>query len=231
MTEAGLAAIAACPFELMKFTLTYDGELRSSGNSPKPEDKWHIRRALHPQLAELWQMHAVLSPLLTRGIWVPSEGTYWRLEQHHSLPEPPPPPNPGQTLINLIATQPVGGSNFLPLVRESLALICALDILFLRKKEPGQLIKQGGDIDNRLKTLFDGLRMPTDDEMRHAGGDPIPDPCFCLLENDSLIADVGVRTGRLLTKPGSSVFEVRLVIDVSVKAVHVRGYNLPLLGD
>jgi hypothetical protein len=187
----------------MKYTLTYDGELRSSGNSPKPEDKWHIRRAMHPQLAELWQTHAVLSPLLSRGIMIPSHGSYWRIEQHHSLPEPPPPPNPGGNLINLIAPISVGGSNFVPLVRESLALVCSLDILFLSTK----------------------------DEMRHAGNDPIPDPCFCLLENDSLISDIGVRTSRLLTKPNSGMLEVRLVIDVSVKAVHVRGYNLTLLGD
>jgi hypothetical protein len=34
-----------------------------------------------------------------------------------------------------------------------------LNILFLRADIPGKVV-QSGDIDNRLKTLFDALRMP-----------------------------------------------------------------------
>ena len=41
---------------LMKFTLTYDGELKSNG---KPRDKWKIRNHLSPQLEELWKILAV----------------------------------------------------------------------------------------------------------------------------------------------------------------------------
>jgi hypothetical protein len=51
------------------------------------------------------------------------------------------------------------GYNFVPLVTERLLLLCRLDVLFLRPDPPGSLIKSG-DIDNRLKTLFDALRMP-----------------------------------------------------------------------
>ena len=43
-----------------------------------------------------------------------------------------------------------------------MALTCGLKILFLRKEGPGKLILQGGDIDNRLKTLLDALKMPSD---------------------------------------------------------------------
>jgi hypothetical protein len=32
---------------LMKFTLTYDGELKSNGD---PKIKWEIRKRFHPQL-------------------------------------------------------------------------------------------------------------------------------------------------------------------------------------
>src|SRR6266849_6098917 len=60
----------------------------------------------------------------------------------------------------------IGGKQFVPLVRQSLALACSLDILFLRREEPGSLILQGGDIDNRIKTLFDALKMPTADDMK-----------------------------------------------------------------
>jgi hypothetical protein len=49
------------PFELMRFTLTFDGLLPSAGkaNSRLPE-KWAIRNHLHPQLAELWDTHPIL---------------------------------------------------------------------------------------------------------------------------------------------------------------------------
>jgi len=223
---------AACPIEIMKFTLTYDGELRSSGNSPKPKDKWIIRRKLHPQLAELWKTHAVLARLSSVGIWVHTLGNV-KIEQHHSIPDYS--PRFEQLSMsgwkNLIEPMPVADCYFIPLIKESLSLVCELDILFLRKEEPGSLVKQGGDIDNRIKTLFDGLRMPNKEEMEFCGSDPIPLPFYCLLEEDTLITAVNIRTGRLLTQPDSNQFEVRLVIDVTVKAIHVRSYNLPLLGD
>jgi len=42
---------------IMKFTLTYDGELRSNG---RPKHKWRIRNQISPQLNELWEMNPVL---------------------------------------------------------------------------------------------------------------------------------------------------------------------------
>lgn len=118
------------------------------------------------------------------------------------------------------------------MVRSSLALGCAIDILFLRKEEPGGLITQGGDIDNRIKTLFDALRMPTPDDFSAPSieGD-LPSPLCCLLESDSLINDFAIKTDRLLTRPGANASEVRLVIEVRVKVMRVRSYNMSLLGD
>ena len=52
------------------------------------------------------------------------------------------------------------GFRWSPLIDERYGLACALDILFLRRDEPGNVIKSGGDIDNRLKVLFDALRTP-----------------------------------------------------------------------
>lgn len=155
----------AIPLHGMKFTLTYDGDLPGSGNNPKPRDKWHIRRQLHPQLAELWQTNSVLKRL-AQTAWVP-KGGYMQFEQHHSAPVKPASPREGDW--NLCEPIEVGRHKFIPLVRESMALICGLDVLFLRKEEPGALIKQGGDIDNRIKTLFDGLKVPSQDDMRFCG--------------------------------------------------------------
>ena len=111
--------------------------------------------------------------------------------------------------------------SFVPLVTEYLDLMCAVEILFLRLDEPGKLI-QGGDIDNRLKTLFDSLRLPKNkDEL---GGHDSPDesefPFFVLLEDDSLISKVSVETDTLLEPvKGNDVStnDVRLVITVRVR--------------
>ncbi|MCA1626043.1 MAG: hypothetical protein LC768_07980 [Acidobacteria bacterium] len=54
------------------------------------------------------------------------------------------------------------GYRFVPLVSRDNFMICGLDILFLRRENPGDLILRGGDIDNRIKTLLDALRMPDD---------------------------------------------------------------------
>jgi hypothetical protein len=62
--QAGIDLLnLAAPFALMKFTLTYSGSLLASGNKPKPAEVWAIRNAIHPQLAELWQTHPVLTGL------------------------------------------------------------------------------------------------------------------------------------------------------------------------
>lgn len=60
--EMALLELAA-PFTIMKFKLTFEGELPSSGNSPKPADVWRIRNELHPQLADLWNTHPTLARL------------------------------------------------------------------------------------------------------------------------------------------------------------------------
>src|SRR4051812_42107218 len=57
---------APCPITIMKFTLTYEGELNAaSARKTRLAEKWDIRRRLHPQLAELWQVNPVLKSLET----------------------------------------------------------------------------------------------------------------------------------------------------------------------
>lgn len=123
----------------------------------------------------------------------------------------------------------MGDHCFIPLVRKSLALVCELDILFLRNDAPGSLVKSGGDLDNRIKTLFDGLRMPTLDELKV--GAPDADPCYCLLENDDLISGFSVRTDRLLTDPNRSESRVLLVIEVKLTALRLTTQNVGFLTD
>jgi hypothetical protein len=79
----------------------------------------------------------------------------------------------------------------------------------LRPDAPGSLIKSG-DIDGRLKTLFDALRMPGPDENELAGASPTDDenPLYCLLQDDRLISKVTVQTDLLLEQiPHNSINE------------------------
>ncbi len=178
----------------MEFTLTYQGPLKANGN---PEQKQAIRRALHPQLKNLWQQ----PPLKT---------IRWHL-------------NPGMSGIR----KSVGAFTFAPLVSEYFYITAELDILFLRPEPPGSILTQGGDIDNRLKTLFDALRVAqTDSEIPpkdKPGQDE--DPLLCVLEDDNLITKVTVKTDRLLIPPPSKN-HVHLIIGVKTKITEVAGHAL-----
>ncbi|HZO42622.1 MAG TPA: hypothetical protein VFE97_25630 [Methylomirabilota bacterium] len=49
---------------------------------------------------------------------------------------------------------------FVPLISQRAGLIVELDVLFLRPQLPGAVVSSGGDLDNRIKTLLDALRIP-----------------------------------------------------------------------
>lgn len=88
---------------------------------------------------------------------------------------------------------------------------------------------KNGDIDNRLKTLFDALRMP------HGGQEigaetprPDEDPFYVLLQDDESIADVSVTTDRLLQVPPEHEHDgayVALVINVKLQPRQRSGWT------
>lgn len=109
---------------------------------------------------------------------------------------------------------------------------CSLDILFLRRDGPGSLVRSGGDIDNRIKVLFDALRMPqTCDEV--CGDVPAKDeaPFFVLLEDDKLITKVQVETNWLLTPAmeGERINDVQLIIRVKTVVAGSNKYESAFL--
>jgi hypothetical protein len=100
----------------------------------------------------------------------------------------------------------------------------------LRHDEPFKLLKKGGDLDNRIKILFDGLRKP--DNSDELGGEMLrADPLYVALEDDALIKGFSVRTGKLLGVEKEEHHRVRLTIDITIKVDRVREQNLCLIGD
>ncbi|HKQ44054.1 MAG TPA: hypothetical protein VJS47_01550 [Rhizomicrobium sp.] len=208
----------------MKLALTYRGELRANGG-PKP--KWEIRKQFAPQLAEFWRLSPSMK-MLEAMRYLPTEGFKLTAERHHSFsPNKDPLPPTMYDHIDLCAPVARGSKTFLPIVRDSLALQCGLKILFMRQEEPGR-IYQGGDMDNRLKTLLDALSVPT---LEQVVEDDQPSPVHCLLEDDRLVTRLDVDTQRLLSAPGASCHEVNLVIEVDIRVTQPRTYNHIFLGD
>jgi hypothetical protein len=139
----------------------------------------------------------------------------------------PPIPNGYIDLCAPISVPNVGG--FIPFVRNSLYLACAIDILFLRHEEPMNLLQQGGDLDGRIKTLFDALKMPNPKD-QYKGITPTADPLYVLLEDDKLISDFSLKSGRLLGSRTKTPHAVRLQIDVTIKVLRVTEENQSLIG-
>jgi hypothetical protein len=213
----------------MKFTLTYDGELPPAGNKNKRTfEKNAIRNHISPQLAQLWRVHPALRRAHAQRV-IPKDG-FFLVERHHSVAAGT--PNPADsTTIDLCEEVVKGATRFLPLVRSSYGTVCALSVLFMRQ-EPAGNVYQGGDLDNRIKTLLDALSVPREDQIRGIPAlSETEQPVYCLLEDDSLLTGIAVETRRLLTRPGAQENEVRLIVDVDVRVPDARSYNTLFLGD
>ena len=214
----------------MDFRLVYNGLLRSGQGGGKSADERAIRKAVHQQLVQLWETNPDLK--MRSG--------------PHSILNAPPAQTFGGTVTITSAASTLReslcetlGNQFkrcdyrcVPLVSNHLQLTCSLDILLLWRDRIVP-IGPSGDIDNRLKTLFDALQIPqscTDVDLPAQKDEYL----FCLLENDNLITDVRVTTDRLLTPfdptpgPGASHPEnhVHLVINVKVRPATVIYGNL-----
>ena len=115
----------------------------------------------------------------------------------------------------------VGGFTFRSLVQPRYKLTAELEVLMLRPGPPGHLVA-ASDIDNRLKTLFDGLRAPAAGELPDdwQPDDPTK-PTYCLLEDDRFIMRLNVEVVELLrpAPAGSGPNYVELVLGVRVYAL------------
>ena len=189
----------------MEFRLTYAGKLlaHKGGRSGHVHD---IRQEFHQQLKNFWTEHPVLNCGYSLGANIPNPETMW-----------------GITLTQ-------DAYDWKPIVTERNGLICALDILMLRKGPPG---KVQTDIDNRLKTLFDALQMANKKQLGKEIPKPEQKPFYVLLEDDCLITRVSV-TSDMLLEPVEGVDReedaVRLVINVIVRPYRVTFENVDFAG-
>jgi hypothetical protein len=182
----------------MEFRLLYEGPLQ--GQNAKADHKREIRRHLHPQLKRLWTQ---------------------------------PPLNESSDLFafpaqagKISVVELRGSIQFIPLVTRKLDLYAELNVLFLRPQPRGQLITDGGDIDNRLKTLIDALRIPRTAQENPPSNESASDenPLFCLLQDDSLVTKVTVEADQLLDTTDQG--HVKAIIQVVVKKSRISWANM-----
>ena len=196
----------------MEFRLTYQGPLLSERDIPNRRiHKHEIRRAFHIQLNELWHTHPSLKFRADARVqWFDAA----KQETYET------------TRLDVLARRYARhGVNWAPLINaEVFATACSLSVLFLRPEARGGIV-QTGDLDNRIKLLFDALAVPRENELPTGfAPENEPDPFCCLLSDDSLITDFTVTADRLLV-PNQDVNTAYLVIGVKTMLTdHDRGY-------
>ncbi|MEQ9542808.1 MAG: hypothetical protein RIU46_38980 [Deltaproteobacteria bacterium] len=155
-----------------------------------------MRKVFHPQLVDLWSQP-------------PLSAQRSRLLDPNRRPENPP---GGWNVLHDVA-----GHTFAATVNSRLETTAELEIVLLRPEAPGALLAQGGDIDNRLKTLLDALTIPRHENAVPDAFVPAEDerPFHCLLEDDALVTALSVRTHRWLNPDAARDSEVVLLVHVA----------------
>jgi hypothetical protein len=189
----------------MKFRLTYRGILKPK-NSSTVLDKQLLRRHFHEQLKALWRQQP--------------------LNEAKDLLDPEKMGKKDKVCL----LKNVGPFQFAPLVSSVLGwnAIASIEILFLRPIQPGTILGHGGDLDNRIKTLMDCLRIPTATELPKDDSPKAEEnPFYVLLEDDALLTGFAVVSDRLLTP--ARLNEVELVIYVHAETTR-RSMKNSMLG-
>jgi hypothetical protein len=168
------------------FTLTYSGHLPSGNKDSKSEVKHAIRQHFSWQIYNKWQRTKALNDYLQM-----SPPLFEHRAGQWCKPQGEDDPNP------FFRVQKCGLTLY-PLVTAHNRLSCELEI-WMSVWEPS-LLSPSGDIDNRIKVVFDALRLPEYDheipeEMRNGG------TLYCLLEDDSMIRKFSVEAEESLTSP------------------------------
>jgi hypothetical protein len=131
-----------------------------------------------------------------------------------------------------LITRHVGGIDWNPIISPNLKMIAELDILMLHPEIVGVA---RSDIDNRIKTLMDGLRCPQNEHEIGANTPTDIGPIYTLLDDDHLVTKLTVNTSHLLShdmfpcniKPSPDA--IFMLIDVNVRVTEGTLENLPFM--
>jgi len=212
--------------DVMEFRLLYSGQLLgASKTDTRAEMKHAIRREFHPQLRRLWDTHHGLQNMaFTNGVNHWNKHPYTVPEYQQGASENEKRKLFVQVGLGLLSQQwERVGYKFIPLVIPDLYLRCAIEILFLRPEEERYVV-QSGDLDAKVKTIFDALRLP--DNLAETGGIGPQDnetPFYCLLSDDKLISEIRVTTEQLLALPKErSVNANDAFLVITVKLLPIR---------
>jgi hypothetical protein len=195
---------------IMNFTLTYRGRLPSGQETDRAAHKktqMEMRRSFHAQLARQWRSVAALRRYFENAFKFPVGDSDVPLAwSHHTVAK--------------------FDFDFVPLVvtGANLKLICELDMRILWRNDPGSILtRYGGDIDNRIKPLFDALSLPNADQLP-AGEAPKENeiPFFCLLEDDRLITRISIGTEQLLLPASDTEPNGYAELSIAVTVEHSR---------
>lgn len=186
----------------MRFRLIFEGEI-----PPRQQTNLgvinSIRETLVPQITALWRF----PPLSEKWDWI-------RV--------------PTENLLDYAVVELRGSRMYIPIISKRCDLQCELDITFLRPQAPGQLVGDGGDIDNRVKTLLDALSVPPPAQTDMSTMGPFR-PVYCLLQDDALVTKLSVETDRLL-RPANNQFDLVAILQVTIRASKVTYGTLSLIG-
>ena len=202
----------------MEFTLCHRGPLKATTTSKRRvREKHDLRRTFHEQLKTLWNQ----KPLSDHPEFLEHNK---ETATHTGVDE-------GGEFMNfedITLLRETGGIEFVPTVSADLDMVADLTITLLHPEPLGKIVTEGGDIDNRLKTLLDSLKVPTAEELPSSiTPSNEPTPFFCLLEDDNLITKLDIQTDRLLDSADSS--EVLLLIHVRTRVLQGTFANLGLI--
>lgn len=123
-------------------------------------------------------------------------------------------------------TREVGGHTFVPLYGEDVGVGVDLDITLLTGMPAKKRVISAGDLDNRIKRLIDGLRIPSGHgEMSKTL--PESGRWHCLLRDDSAVLGLRARLGTYLGSDDPSVSCA--ILRVKPVALKVTTGNLEML--
>lgn len=228
----------------MEFRLTYEGPLYASQPSKQycPEvkcplkqnkalklstHKQNIRKHFHRQIKVMWEKHPVLSEFTlckncgidTRPLCKPDFAV---LGGHEHIP----------VSEYLASNHIVGDYSLVPLVAEEFGVTCSVDVLLFQHGHHEGVFK-AGDLDNRIKTLIDGLKKPL--KVNAFGDHKKPTrtekPFFCLLEDDSMISSFSVKSDQFFATTPTQKDEhyVKAVLAIKVRPSFPTQFNLAFI--